>query len=630
MRIQPEEWRPTGVDELEKAAWDALRAGTASVAAGPGAGKTEFLAQRAAYLLETNECRSPTQILAISFKRSAAANLQDRVAQRVPEHADRFKSMTFDAFTKALVDRFANVLPPFWSREQYKIDFASQNDTKVFLGVTGGAAPPTFRSDVYSLSADSFLASVVGSWSLPPELGEPVDGAEFAIHEWWKARYLNEEPPLVDFVMLNRLAELIVRTSPQLRRALAVTYPFVFIDEFQDTTYAQYTFLKTLFGGTGATVTVVGDRKQRIMGWAGAMDNAFEEFKSDFGAASFELVHNYRSSAELVKLQHRFAKILAPDAAEQVSQRISDVADASAQVWNFSSAQSEARKIAAWIEADIADSGRRPADYAVLARQKVADLEPHLAAAFGDHGLRVRNDDAEVGQIRLQDLLADSLVRLHVALIRLATSGVGEPDAWRFAMAVVEEFIPEGREADLGSTAEDSLSAHIRELRSWFASHADDLVSKLDLEDLARELMHQTGQFVTAERIGNSRTLAESAGDADLKLAATQIRLAQTLARCDTWNSVPDAFMDEDAVRLMTVHRSKGLEYHSVFIIGLDDEQWWSHRRNVVESTMTFFVGVSRAAERIIFSRVTTNSSSNLEQFFAELEAAGVPTLDLG
>src|SRR5690606_23112955 len=74
--IQPEEWRPSGINDLELAAWNALRhAGSACVVAGPGAGKTEFLAQRADYLLETGLCRAPHRVLAISFKTDAANNL---------------------------------------------------------------------------------------------------------------------------------------------------------------------------------------------------------------------------------------------------------------------------------------------------------------------------------------------------------------------------------------------------------------------------------------------------------------------------------------------------------------------------------------------------------------------------
>jgi superfamily I DNA/RNA helicase len=67
--VRPEDWRPRGIDDLKPDAWRALRqAGSTCVVAGPGAGKTEFLAQRAAYLLETGLCPAPFRVLAISFK----------------------------------------------------------------------------------------------------------------------------------------------------------------------------------------------------------------------------------------------------------------------------------------------------------------------------------------------------------------------------------------------------------------------------------------------------------------------------------------------------------------------------------------------------------------------------------
>ncbi|MBB5156829.1 UvrD-helicase domain-containing protein [Saccharopolyspora phatthalungensis] len=95
-------WHPVGIDQLEPAARDALPAtGCTAAIAGPGAGKTEFLAQKVAYLLQTGACPAPRRILAISFKRDAAANLECRGRDRIPEHAERFVSMTFDKFTRA-------------------------------------------------------------------------------------------------------------------------------------------------------------------------------------------------------------------------------------------------------------------------------------------------------------------------------------------------------------------------------------------------------------------------------------------------------------------------------------------------------------------------------------------------
>ena len=96
--VHPEAWRPQGVADLEPRAWQALRetARSVLVTAGAGAGKTEFLAQKATYLLQTGICPAPKRILAISFKRDAARNLAERVEMRCPpEQARRFELADF-------------------------------------------------------------------------------------------------------------------------------------------------------------------------------------------------------------------------------------------------------------------------------------------------------------------------------------------------------------------------------------------------------------------------------------------------------------------------------------------------------------------------------------------------------
>ena len=115
-RVPPGDWLPIGVTDLEPNAMTVVTSSEhRSVLAGPGTGKTELLAQRAAFLLQTGASPGPQRILAISFKRDAARNLARRVRQRChPDHASRFDSLTFDAFAKGLVDRFGQALPDNW------------------------------------------------------------------------------------------------------------------------------------------------------------------------------------------------------------------------------------------------------------------------------------------------------------------------------------------------------------------------------------------------------------------------------------------------------------------------------------------------------------------------------------
>src|SRR6266404_5523285 len=152
--IEPDRWQPIGIAELEANALEVVRSvNNRSVIAGPGSGKTELLAQRASYLLQSGIARPPRRILAISFKRDAAVNLAARVRSRChPDHAYRFDSLTFDAFAKGLVDRFGQALPERW-RPAPDYDIANANDRtyRDFLQPLSPPADIGTRADIMAI-----------------------------------------------------------------------------------------------------------------------------------------------------------------------------------------------------------------------------------------------------------------------------------------------------------------------------------------------------------------------------------------------------------------------------------------------------------------------------------------------
>ena len=79
--------------------------------------------------------------------------------------------------------------------------------------------------------------------------------------------------------MICILAEFIIKTNYKIKRGLQLTYKYVFLDEFQDTTYLQYKLVKQCFLNSGSIMTAVGDNKQRIMVWAGALKTVFHDFR---------------------------------------------------------------------------------------------------------------------------------------------------------------------------------------------------------------------------------------------------------------------------------------------------------------------------------------------------------------
>ena len=618
-RVEPADWQPAGIDQLEQNAWDALRhEGSSFVVAGPGSGKTEFLAQRADYLFSTGVCPRPRSILAISFKRDAARNLADRVGARTPESIHRFESLTFDAFTKGLVDRFRAALPEPWRMGgDYEVWFPSRSEAQALLDDLA-AKHPGRADEIAALPRETFVNEVVGTHVLPISLPDIQTARELASLAWWDRHFRSADPQRVDFVMLNRLAELIVRANPAIHRALLLTYPYVFIDEFQDTTFAQYSFLHSVFGTDPTVLTAVGDDKQRIMGWAGAHDDAFAEFQRDFAAQRFELNWNFRSSPAMTKLHHVVANNLDTAASPAVSQVTATVEGNPLEIWHFDDIHTEARTVAERISADAISSGRSPDRYALIARQKTADLQPLLETELARHGIRLRNDDGLVGTLRLQDLLADELAMRMLDLLRLAATQGGNGDAWMRVSDLISRMHDRSGDDETLSRSHRALETFVACLRRWMLSNPPDTSA-------IRKAVNAIVCYLGVRAIQSTFPVHRQRAFLEETVAALTARLEEVIDGDDSWEDLCNRAEGHGAVPLMTIHKSKGLEYHTVIFLGLDDDHWWSFSRDPSEAVRTFFVGLSRAEQRTIFTYCAARGGrKNIELLYGFLAAADV------
>ncbi len=618
--ISPKDWRPQGIDDLEPAAWEALRhSGSVSVVAGPGAGKTEFLAQKAAYLLQTGLCPPPRQILALCFKRDAASNLAERVRKRCsPIEARRFTSITFDGFAKSLVDRFLPAIPEPWRPNGYDVSFPKRRDYDDFLTRTRLAAPVPWQAEIAGISAGTFELHQVGATRLRVPPVAPARGQDLAVDRWWKENLGAAKGSRATFIMLNRLAELLLRTRPEILRAFRATYPFVFLDEFQDTTYAQYDLLLTALHGTDAAVTAVGDDKQRIMLWAGARPDAFARFEADFNAKRIPLLFNHRSSPDLVRIQHVVARAMDAGSAEPVSKAEAKIDGDVAMIWSFPDEDDEGAHIAGWIAEDIKTRGLVPRDYAILVRQTADRFEGQLAPYFAAAGLRLRNESRNVGRTSLQDLLAEDLTRMVMAILRLAIQPRA-PQAWTFIAAALRDLrAADSEDAALQDRIERELKATIGTMREFFDAEAPSDAAARTVAGIAMKFLDLAAVARTFPQYGRGE-------DLEIAVEAIPLYLAECAAKSATWKDAIDEFEGVDQVPLMTVHKSKGLEYDTVIFVGLDDKMWWAHKPGDYEGAATFFVALSRAKQRVIFTYCKARGGRRgVSDLYGLLAAAGV------
>lgn len=624
-RVRPDQWQPVGVAALEANALDVVRSSdNRSVIAGPGAGKTELLAQRAAYLLQTGTAPRPRRILAISFKRDAAVNLAARVAQRCHrDHAGRLDSMTFDAFAKGLIDRFGQALPSRWRpTPDYEIIFPGERDFRDFLQKQLDSPPVSVGTyaDLQAIAVKSFERRHLVGTRLPAGGWDSLTPAQWAADQYWQSSLHGASKSHLSFPMIGRLAELLLRVNPMAREALRLTYSHLFMDEFQDTTQIQYDLVQTIFMGTGTVITAVGDNKQQIMRWAMAMDAPFAAFEADFGATRTPLYNNYRSSPDLVRIQHVLAQALDTKSAKPVAMAAGSITGESCAIWDFSSAQAEATHLAAFVAAEMKSHDLSPRDFVLLVRQKAGDYAAVLEPAFAAWGIPLRNEAGMVGQVMLQELLAEEVSELLVAILRLSV-GQASGRYWTLCqdwLGILRGIAPDD-EAAQARLAND-LDSFALEL---LAAHTNPPVGKPS----ARSLIDGIINWIGRDRIIAAYPAYRQGGWLDKVIDAAAEHLHISAGNGVDWETALDAYEGLHAIPLMTIHKSKGLEYHSVIFVGLDDGAWWSFDKDQIEATAGFFVAFTRAKQRVLFTYTAHRGNRNkIATLYNLLRSAGIQT----
>lgn len=588
-RVIPSDWKPVGVDTLEEAAEAAVRSVTNTlVIAGPGAGKTELLAQRACYLLQTGLCPRPKRILAISFKRDAARNLHDRVLERCGrDHTHRFDSMTFDAFAKSLLDRFRRGVPAEWRpTADYSLDFQLNPSTmRTRLGEIPDAEGGLKPAELAGLSTEKLYWSEFVGRPISPETGTSTGIGPRAARSLWAYMLRHYGKSLLNFQMIGRLAELLLRTNPQILKALRATYAFVFLDEFQDTNGIQYDLTRTSFHDSSSLLTAVGDNKQRIMGFAGALPNVFPQYLKGFEAKELRLKNNHRSAPELVRILSHLTLAIDKDAVAPVAVDDGSHGKGECRVLLFADHIRESQFIANMIVGLITKENLRPRDICVLTRNRAADYTQTLRQALQARGIEARVES------ELQDMLSESVTTLVLHTLKLASRRQA-PESRTTILDALIDF--EGGDVDtVGRRIENELRTFVDDLRGR-------LHPKLD-EAAVNAIVESVVAFFRADRLAAAFPQYSQGS----LLADTTAQLSKALTgylQDRTWSEALDALQGLNSVPVMTMHKSKGLEYHTVIFVGLEDSALWTFAKNQDEETCGFFVAFSRARKRVLFT----------------------------
>ncbi|MCB9321765.1 MAG: ATP-dependent helicase [Lewinellaceae bacterium] len=596
--VRPDDWIPADGFDLEDNALMAVKSDkNYLVVAGPGAGKTELLAQRACYLLQTNLCKNPNKILAISFKRDAAFNLAARVEKRVGRDLSRrFTSLTFDAFSKGLVDRFRNGIPEqYRPNKTYKID--TTPNSPYLLSLFEEFDPFISKGYFRTAKANVKAANIESLY----EQAYPIHSSDSIKLAILDAMLKREGQETVIFPVLSRLAQYLLGTNPRIVSYLRQTYSHVFLDEFQDTTNLQYDLLRTAFGNSECTLTAVGDTKQRIMLWAGAMDYIFEEYLDDFDAyPPLNLLMNFRSAPRLVRLQNHLTATLMGSDIECIPRKDRNEDEGIAEFWIFDSEGQEAQLLAADIKHKIEVEQIDPREICLLYKQRPDHYGAVLQEALSNVNIksRVEND--------IQDLLVEPIIKFCTNFIRSALDN-SSIDGRKF---ILDEYCKFKKVFD-----DSGLLAVERETVKKLKSFKKAVEKVSDWDEIQRLIENEINEISFSIFSSYYPQYNEQSYFNDCISRFFELMQLEYEQNEDLLLAV-EKFSGKDCVPIMTVHKSKGLEFSVVYFIGFEDQNFWNFKFQPKEDTCSFFVALSRAKDAVYFtfSSQRTNNFGDLER----------------
>lgn len=610
--ISKKEWVPVDGIVLEKNALEAVRSDkNMLVVAGPGAGKTELLAQRACYLLQTNECREPRKILSVSFKRDAAANIKERVLKRCGSKlALRFDSLTFDAFSKLLVDQFLNAIP---SEYRPIRDYQIVTDNKELINIIK-------RSGMFNYIYNKLYNSEIRRLT---EQKLPFREDNYIKELWdYLVNQNNDDVCYLTFNMLGRLAEYLIRSNPSLKKALNMTYSHIFIDEYQDTTSIQYDLLKTCFGESNSIITAVGDDKQRIMLWAGALEDAFSKLIEDFNAEETMLMMNHRSAPRLVEIQKIFYREFFYKDKEIEVDIVNNPKwgeeDGESNLYLFKDDEEEAETISSEID-KLLKSGYKCRDICILSKQTPDKYCNKIIKRLEDYGIKARNE------VIYQDLLKEEIVILFNTIIKILLEEKA-PDEW-------DKFI--NLMLELNKNSNNSVYNNV-EFENYIKTKIVELkeeLSKVSSEEEFLIFIFTMLDIIGIDKLKGKYSKYKNDNTFNHHIDTYYKFLWREYDKSDgDWLLALENFEGEDSIPIMTIHKSKGLEYDAVFFIGLEDGAFWSFKNQRSEDFCSFFVALSRAKRRIDFTfseyrdftRNSKESRANISEFYDILESSGI------
>ena len=222
--------------------------------------------------------------------------------------------------------------------------------------------------------------------------------------------------------------------------------------------------------------------------------------------------------------------------------------------------------------------------------------------------------------------MVDEAASVALAALWLAT-GQRSATAWLTLSSAVYAIRGADEEDEEDELLRDRAD---REIQDFLGGLGRDTRGEVPSAELAIEVTQRIFEFLDVPAI--KRTFAAYMRNdlLEVMIEGFSKHLQQAAAETATWPDCIDQFVGTNDIPLMTVHKSKGLEFDTVLFVGLDDRSWWSHTPGNPEGIATFFVALSRAKQRAIFLFCRHRGGrQRVSELYQMLTDAGVQEVDI-
>ena len=625
---------PIDIDTLNGPQREAVVAteGPLLVLAGAGSGKTRVLTYRIANILE-QDLAAPWEILAITFTNKAAAEMRERLAQLVGTRSRGMWVSTFHSMCVRMLRADAERLGFTKNFTIYDTDDLKRlyKDIMAELNIDPKRFPVNQLMNRISQAKNDLVTP--GNFDAHDPVGKVAERVYERLQE--RLRAANA----FDFDDLLLYGYLLLKNHEDVREAYQDRFRYLMVDEYQDTNRAQYAITQ-LLAAKNRNIMVVGDDDQSIYSWRGADLRNILEFESDYPEAKVvKLEQNYRSvgnilaaaNAVIANNQHRKEKRLFTDSGD--GEKIS--------VYLATDERDEGRWIAGEIDRRRAE-GTSYNNMAVFYRTNAQSrmLEDMLLRAGVPY--RIVGGTRFFDRAEIRDVMAYLTLVVNPAddiaakrVVNVPRRGIGKTTIERIDQYGREMNMPFLTAAEL-AVVDPDIRASTRNAVGEFiqvikdgATYGGDLRKVVEMiidkagliralqdegTDEARgrveniqEFLGVVDEFVQTHDAEESDFAAPTVGE-DESAEPVRVLRGDSLADFIEWvrlrTDLDTVTEDGQAVTLMTVHSSKGLEFDCVWVAGME-ETLFPHMNSVgdaaavEEERRLAYVAITRARKRL-------------------------------